>query len=64
MIINYSIFYKGIKNLLIYYNIQMKDCLLIFPNNLFNKKLLPKINNVIIIEDTLFFKDKERIKKN
>ena len=39
----------------------MKDCLLIFPNNLFNKKLLPKINNVIIVEDTLFLEIKKEL---
>ena len=38
---------------------------LIFPNNLFSKKYLPKFDKktkILIIEDPLFFGDKERIK--
>jgi len=40
----------------------MTDCLLIFPNNLFKIKYLPKqVKNIFLIEDPLFFGDKERI---
>ena len=42
----------------------MTNCLLIFPNNLFKIKYLPKgVKQVFIIEDPLFFGDKERIEK-
>jgi deoxyribodipyrimidine photolyase-related protein len=41
----------------------MKDCLLIFPHNLFEKIYLPKKDNytIYLIEESLFFGDKERI---
>ena len=40
----------------------MTNCLLIFPNNLFKIKYIPKnLKQIFIIEDPLFFGDKERI---
>ena len=35
--------------------------LLLFPHNLFTKELLPNIKNILLVEDPIFFGDKERI---
>lgn len=37
------------------------EALIIFPNALFEKKYLPQIGKIFIVEDPLFFKDDERI---
>ena len=42
----------------------MTNCFIILPNQLFNKKYLKKYKkyDFYLLEDTLFFKDSERIK--
>ena len=42
----------------------MKECFLILPNQLFNKKYISKYKDCkfYIVEESLFFGDKERIK--